>query len=337
MNPEKSEAYTIDDIARELGVSKTTVSRAISGKGRISEETRKKVFALMEERNYRPSAAAKSLANNKTYNLALVLPEDCNTDEMPFFQHCLTGACAVASQSDYDILITTVSGDNLRQLQRVLSNRKVDGVILTRSVSGSRVVPLLKEKGMPFVLIGTTQDNEVLWVDHDSGKASFELTSLLITMGLRKLCLLSGDLSYQVNQRRLQGFQDACTKYGIDTGKNRVFERAEEPFFLQKAVDTCLEQGVDCILCMDDFICRQTMARLREKGISVPEQVCVASFYDSSFLQHSTPPVTSLQFDPKRLGMEACQALLNRLEGKPVESRMFPEYNIALRASTKRY
>ena len=337
MGTEKGESYTIDDMARELGVSKTTVSRAISGKGRISEETRKRVFALMEEHNYRPSAVAKSLAKNKTYNLALVLPEDCNADEMPFFQHCLTGACAVASQHDYDILITTVSALNLRQLERILANRKVDGVIVSRTVTGSKMVELLREKGVPFVLIGTSQEPDVLWVDHNSEKASYELTSLLITMGLRNPCLFAGDLTFQVNQSRLRGFRQACSRFGIDPDEGRVYEHTEEPFFLQNALESCLNRGTDCIFCMDDLICHRTMTRLQERGVSVPEQVCLASYYDSSFLQHSSPPVTSLQFDPKQLGMEACQILLNLLKGKPVESRMFPEYNIALRASTKRF
>ena len=86
---EKDKIYTIDDIARELGVSKTTVSRAISGKGRISKETRERVFAFIEEHDYRPNVVARALAQSRTYNLGLVLPADYSVMGFPFFKECM--------------------------------------------------------------------------------------------------------------------------------------------------------------------------------------------------------------------------------------------------------
>ena len=126
---------TIGDIAQELGVSKTTVSRAISGKGRIGEETRRKVLAYIEEHNYSPNVVAKGLAQNKTFNLGLVLPGDYNIVELPFFQKCMLGISRTASEAGYDVLISMVTSDNITQLQRAVTNRKIDGAILTRTLA----------------------------------------------------------------------------------------------------------------------------------------------------------------------------------------------------------
>ena len=88
---------TISDVADALHVSKTTVSRAFSGKGRISEDTRQRVLAYIEANDYKPNVIAKGLAQKKTYNIALVIPGDCNLVDMPFFQNSMQGICEEAS------------------------------------------------------------------------------------------------------------------------------------------------------------------------------------------------------------------------------------------------
>lgn len=183
----ETKAYTIDDIAKELGVSKTTVSRAISGKGRLSAETRARVQAFIEAHNYRPNAVAKSLAQSRTYNLGMVLPSNI---ELSFFQECMAGICGVASRNDYDVLVSVVNGKDTSQLERVIDNHKVDGVIVSRSTVNAPEVELLKKKQVPFVVIGTTADPELITVDNDTRRACKELTALLLKKGLRRMTLL---------------------------------------------------------------------------------------------------------------------------------------------------
>ena len=125
---------TIDDIARELGVSKTTVSRAISGKGRISPATRARVRDYIEVHNYRPSAAAKGLADNRTYNLALVLPHSFLGLDLPFVRQTLSAICHEAFLWDYNVMVCLSTGHESDPLLRTLDHRKVDGVILSRTV-----------------------------------------------------------------------------------------------------------------------------------------------------------------------------------------------------------
>ena len=125
---------TIDDIARNLGVSKTTVSRAISGKGRISEATRTKVLEYIQACNYRPSAAAKGLAESRTYNVALVLTRSFIKLDQPFARLGMSAVCEEAVLHDYNVLICLSTDDHPDFLTRTLDNRKVDGVILARTV-----------------------------------------------------------------------------------------------------------------------------------------------------------------------------------------------------------
>jgi len=141
----KKSKLTIDAIAQELGVSKTTVSRAISGKGRISEATRSRVMDHINACNYRPNATAKSLAENRTYNLMLVLPS-ANTNES-----YIPGIWAEAFSQGYYIMVCYCNQENPAVLVQALDNRKVDGVILTSENTALRSV--LKERKVPFAIV----------------------------------------------------------------------------------------------------------------------------------------------------------------------------------------
>ena len=150
MTEEEKRIYTIDDIARELGVSKTTVSRAISGKGRIGQATRERVLAFIKEHDYRPNVVARGLAQRKTYNIALLMPKDYVATEFLFFKDCMNGICEVASEYNYDIIISMIDGEDISQIQRLEANRKVDGIIVSRAVVSSKVQKYLKECREPF-------------------------------------------------------------------------------------------------------------------------------------------------------------------------------------------
>ena len=332
---EKKRVYTIEDIARELGVSKTTVSRAISGKGRISAKTRAKVLDFIQEHNYRPNAVAKSLAHSCTYNLGLILPADFRSMDISFFKECIFGICEVAAQNDYDVLITLDNGQYTGQMERILDNPKVDGVIAARSEVNSPVAALLKERGIPFVIMGFTSDPEILHVDNNNREACRELTQLLISRGMRRLALLGGDENYCVTHSRFQGFKDACQQSGLSWQEQQVFMNMVDSTRVAAAIRELADKQVDCILCMDDFICNLAMIQLREQKIRIPQDVKIACFYDNSLLEHTVPSVTSLRFDSVELGKTACQTLLDLLAGKEAKSSILPGYRIILRDSTE--
>ena len=324
---------TIGDIARELGVSKTTVSRAISGKGRIGEQTRRKVLNYIEAHHYSPNVIAKGLAQHKTYNLGMVLPGDYNIVELPFFQNCILGISRMASAAGYDVLISVVTDSDITQLERAVTNRKIDGVILTRTLVNDAPMRYLKESRVPFVAIGSAEE-DIVQIDNDHRSACRELTGRLLQQGVKKIALIGGDENYVVNGSRLKGFQDAFDCRPEWDGSRRVILNVDNDRTVDRIVEELLRDGTECIVGMDDFLCGCVLGALQMRQIAVPEQMQVASFYDSTILANRLPAVTSIRFDMEELGRKACELLLRMLESEEVERCTLLGYEVRMRQST---
>ncbi len=326
---------TIDDIARELGVSKTTVSRAISGKGRIGKETVERVNEYIRKYNYKPNVIAKGLAQSKTYNIGMIMPGDYELVDLPFFQKCLMGVCEVASAMDYDVVVSMVSGNDMSQLERVMDNHKVDGFILSRTLVEDTSASLLMERGFPFVTIGTTTEKNIVQVDNDHRGACKELTSILLAKGIERIALIGGNRNHVVTQKRLKGYMDAYEEQKKQPDRKLIYMDAENRIRIEQIVDDLLPQNADCILCMDDSICAHVLLKLKKEKIQVPQDIKVASFYNSSILENNTPSVTSLQFDVLELGRVACRTLIDMIDGKEAENKKLLGYEVSLKESTK--
>lgn len=334
MSQNGQQSYTIDDIAKELGISKTTVSRAISGKGRISKETQERVRRFIIEHNYQPNIMAKGLAQNKTFNIGLAMPEEFGIGDLPFFQNSVNGICQTAAQNDYDVILFRITSDNLSQMKRIIKNHKVDGIILTRTQFDDYPVRMLKENGTPFVVIGSSFDTEVTHADNDHISACKMLTELLLSRGLQHFALIGGNMEYFVNKSRLRGYQMAFEEHSGEVTSVTYLNVIKE-LQIVKAVDDALSAGADCIVCMDDFICSRVAARLSERSVRVPDDISVATFYSSMLLEHNNPLITGLEFDAAKIGGIACQMLIDILAGKHVSDYVSSDYRLFMGNSTK--
>ncbi|MGN1102014.1 MAG: LacI family DNA-binding transcriptional regulator, partial [Huintestinicola sp.] len=242
-NEKNTPKASLDDVAKALGVSKSTVSRVLSGKGRISEETRKRVMQCAAEMNYQPNVIARSLAQSKTFNIGVVLPYEKDLGEIPFFQNCLTGICETVSAMDYDVVVAMAAADDASQLDRIIRNRKVDGVILTRSVTDDPAIKLLKENDIPFVLIGSASDNSIVQIDIDHESACSELTTYLISSGCSRTALLLGSRSHNVNLSRYNGFVNAFAKTGKTLDNTPVYDNLAGRRAIELAVADIISKG----------------------------------------------------------------------------------------------
>ncbi len=334
-NSQENKVLTIADIAEDLGVSKTTVSRAISGKGRIGSGTRERVLKYIEEHNYTPNVIAKGLAQSKTYNLAVVMPGDYELIDLPFFQNCIMGIQEIASSFDYDMLLTVCNNADVTKLERIVRNRKVDGVILLRSFVKDVQVEYLQEKKIPFIVVGTSGYKGAVQVDNDHRAACKELTSILLMKRMKKIALIGGNEEHVVTQSRLKGFQDAFAELERPIDESLIYMNLDNAVLLEDKMDEIIRQEVDCIICMDDAICMEVLYKLRREEIAVPDQIRVASFYNSTVLETHDPSITSLDFDAKELGMLVCRTLLDMIEGEKVEEKTLLGYEVRLRESTK--
>lgn len=329
-----SKNITIGDIAEELGLSKTTISRAISGKGRIGSETVQRVQDYIREHHYKPNVIAKGLAQSKTYNIGVILPADANIIEIPFFQNCLMGICEAAASMDYDVVVTTVTEDDITLLKRLINNQKVDGVILTRSLVNDAPARYLKETGVPVVLIGASEDSSIIQIDSNHIAGCCELTTILLKSGLERLALVTGNQNHMVNRYRYEGFLKAHRDLRLGVDETLVFLDMNNKLLINKAVNQIMERGADCIVCSDDYICSRVLAKLEEDDIPIPEQVKVASFYNSNQLENHNPPITALTIDVKELGITAGKNLIEMIAGETVEHKSLINYEIVLKKST---
>ncbi|MDE7252352.1 MAG: LacI family transcriptional regulator [Acetatifactor sp.] len=326
---------TISDIANDLNISKTTVSRAISGKGRVGAKTRERVLAYIEKYNYRPNPLARGLANLKTYNIGWVVPGDSDVTDLPFFQRCMTGVCEVAAGNDYDILLSMVYEKDISQLERIVQNRKVDGIVLGRTLVEDPCVDFLKEMDIPFVVIGSTPTGDVVQIDNDHVAACSELTSILIMKGLRRLALIGGDSNHMVNISRKNGFIEGLKANQMKPEEGLVYMDCKDRKDVGYAVEGCMRAKADCVICMDDRICREVLEKLKNDNIVIPTQIKIASFYDSVLLDNSTPAITALQYDPRSLGIAAARTLFHLIDGEEVEPITYLNYEVALKVSTQ--
>lgn len=318
---------TIADVAEQLGVSKTTVSRAISGKGRISEETRDRVRRYINQMEYKPNLIAKGLAQSKTYNIAAILPTDCELAELPFFQNCMCGICDAAAKRDYDVLTVYSQTGQVANLERIVSNHKVDGVILTRTLVQDVAAEYLKNKKIPVVAAGSSQDHTLIQVDHDHRSACRELTMHVLRQGMKKLALIGGNQSHVVTRSRYEGFADAFRLAGLPVDMDRVYFGIEKADEIGPVVEELIQDGTECIVCMDDRICHHVMNRLQE----LPEnrkKPKVVSFYGGVSGGGPANQVETVEFDAGKLGAVACNTLLDVIEGKQIAEKQLLPYKL---------
>ena len=330
-------SITIDDIARELGVSKTTVSRAISGKGRISAATRERVQACIEHHNYKPNASAKSLAESRTYNLALVLPRDFIKLDVPFIRQTMSAIVDEAFLMGYNVMICLEADTDLSPLSRTLDYRKVDGVILTRTVEEDPIVDLLTKRDIPFATLGSLpakyRGKAIVEADHDQFGGCCAFSKAVLSGSTSRTALLGNDLNYIVNQSRLSGFRKACQELGIGLEQTPIRMGINDLEGCREAVEALLAQGVRRFLCMDEDVCVRTMTVLKDNGLTIPGDAQVASFSDTDQMKTAVPPVSALYFDSAELGRAACREFIHALSDESYDPHPLLGYKIRLRHS----
>ncbi len=334
---EMKQNLTIDDIARELGVSKTTVSRAISGKGRISEATRAKVRDFIDKHNYRPNAAAKGLAESRTYNIALVLPKAFIKLNLPHVRQVMSAVCEEAYLQDYNILLCLSTDDTLPPLLRTLDNRKVDGVILSRTIENDPLVEVLSKRSIPFATIGSLPKEDrgkaVVETDHDQVGGCRAFSKAFIQVGTGKIALLGNDLGYIVNQSRLAGFRLAADELNFPESMVGLRMNLDDRRSRGAAAEELANLGYRRFLCMDEDVCIHAMERLQQLGYRIPEDIQIASLYDSEQLTTTNPPVSALGFSAADIGRAACRELLHYLKGDHYDPAPVLGYRIIKRES----
>lgn len=321
----KKKNLILDDLAGELGLSKSTVSRAISGNGRVSDETRRRVLDYAKTHGYTPNSIASSLARSRTNNIGVVIPSEAFYNEIPFFQVCLMGVCEAASKRNYDVLIAPIAEGDISVLKRIVSNRKVDGVLLTRSLVVDYPADYLKTARVPFVTVGSSSDPAIVQVDTDTVAACRALTAEALKRCSSRAALILGPLEYIVNKDRLDGYRAAFADAGRTVETSLVFSNVTGGKAVKEACQQALAAGAECVLCGDDYICAKVVEQLVADGVS---NIRVASFYNSDILRNLPLVNAAVSVDVRSYGVAAAEALIQLLEHEPVEQKTFVPHTI---------
>jgi DNA-binding LacI/PurR family transcriptional regulator len=324
---------TFDEIAREMGVTKSTVSRALSGKGRIGEATRVRIQTYAQEQGLWQKEQ-QTEEPPKTQNIAVLIPTDAYTTSVPFFQECLLGVSEVATMLKYNVLVTIGSPNDITGIQALVEKKIVDGIILLRNMEDDRILKYLTEIHFPTGLAGTCNYEEVIQVDIDNRAVSENLVSLLIGQGYRRFAIVVGDVAYHVNKCRCQGCYDALDKYGLPRENQMCYTNFVNMELIDSIISDMFAGKVECIVCGDDVICTRIMSRLQAEGYKIPKDISIASLYNSTNLECFSPAVTAINVSERQIGNTVGRQLINRMRGEAYNSKTNLIYEILLRKST---
>jgi len=322
---------TQEEMAKELGVSKSTVSRALSGKGRISEDTRRKIQDFSRQQAMLENEEQKQEA--VTRNLGVVLPADVYVSGGPYFQECILGICETAAFLDYNVLITTDTVNDVSGIRSLVEKKKVDGIILTRSLENDRALQYLTDVGFPVGLTGICSRSGVIQVDTDNEAAAESLTSLLIGRGYRKFALVIDNMEYIVNKSRYRGFCSALQKENIPVDKQIIISTPLKMDMLDSVVEDLISHKTECIICGDDVICTRVMSNLQAEGYRIPKDIAIASLYNSPNLDCFSPSITAVNVSARQVGNVISRQMINYLTGKEYQNKTIMDYEILVRKS----
>jgi len=218
----------LKQLSESLGLSQTTVSRALNGYPEVREQTRLRVLEAARAANYAPNARARRLATGRAMTVGHVMPlTDRQEMVNPIFADFIAGAGEVYARKGFDLLLSMVPFDGIEAAYRQMAaNASVDGVIVQAPTSEDPRIPLLQDLGLPFLVHGRTTDHaSYSWLDVANIRAFRRATDLLLDLGHRKIALLNGQEDLDFARRRRVGFEDALKARGLTT--NPAWMRAD--------------------------------------------------------------------------------------------------------------
>lgn len=323
----------ISKIAKDLGISVSTVSRALSGNGRISKMTRQRITEYLSENELVPNTREKRYIDTVTKMISVVLTEEEYLTEMYFFYSIFFSVYDYFSIREYQVNLIKVSGTDISDLVNAVEAHVMDGVILTR-ISGNNAADYLKKRGVPFVVLESCEDPSVLQADVDYENASSEITNALIRKGFHKLVVMCGSRDNQINERKLKGILNAHVQNYMVLDRSFIFYDTEYENVAEMVLEKVLSAGMDCILCMDDYICMIILKVIKKMKLDVPADIRIASLYGSALLEAWYPSVSCIRFDVEQLGKEASRMLYIYLTEHKYLSKIVLGYELQMKDST---
>ena len=335
---------TSEEVARLAGVSRATVSRALNGSARVSDEARERIHAAIATLGYEPDVIAQSLVRQRTRVIAVSLfPQG---EELPlshlgqtslyFYLSVLENIEREAIAQGYDLLLPSrPRGKFPENYVRSLQTRRVAGVIMLHATKPS--TQALLHAAIPTVFIDrASQGSHATYIKSDNIDGARQVTEYLLSLGHRCIALLTGQTTDLGGMERLLGYQQALAQQAITPDAGLVRQAGWNVDEAYEAAKTLLAERRDftAIVAGSDFMAIGILRALNEQGLRVPEDISLTGFDDIDFCHYTTPPLTTVQQDRVAMGCGAVQRLIALMEGQEEVSPLILPTRLIVRNST---
>jgi LacI family transcriptional regulator len=318
----KYEPATIKDIAKALGVSTSTVSRALRDSYEISSDTKKLVLECATRLNYKPNPIALSLKEKRSRTIGIIVCEIANN----FFSQVINGIESVAYNKDYNIIISQSKESFEREILEIqnMAARSVDGILISLSTETNNIDHIrgLQDRGLPIVFFDrVTEEIKTHSVIVDNFKGTYDCTEHLIKNGYKKIAALTNSEFLSITSERLSGYKEALTQYKIPFHQKyvkhcfyggMVFQEIEE------AVNELLKlkDRPDAIICTSDKLTTGCLKTIKRRGLHIPNDIALAGFSNSDIAELTDPSLTVIRQPAEDIGRAATELLLQIIESK---------------------
>ena len=311
----------IDDIARLAFVSRSVVSRVLNNRPNVSDEARARVQKVIEQYNYRPSATARSLATDRTYEISILAPR--KQDDVlanGFWSLIFLGIAEQCIERGYFVSLTMISREVEAHLNdRILNGHNFDGYILISKEVADQTVPALRKREMPTVLIGRDPDSPDLHsVDVENIDGGYKATKHLLDLGHRHIAAITGPLHSPESIDRLDGFKKAHQEAAVPVIETLCVEGE----YSQQGGYDCMQRLLShtprptAVFCVADAQATGALLALHRAGLTAPEDVSVIGYDDLPISRFTTPPLTTMRQPIYHMGERAAGIVIDQIEGK---------------------
>ncbi|HQV35910.1 MAG: LacI family DNA-binding transcriptional regulator [Flavobacterium sp.] len=311
---------TLKQIAKELDVSISTVSKSLKDSSEISEDTRQKVQAFAKLYNYKPNNIALSLKNKKTKTIGIIIPEIVHH----FFATVICGVENVANEHGYNVIVclSDESFDKEVINMEMLANGSIDGFIMSLSKETQQKkdfhhISEVINQGMPVVMFDRIT-NDILCdkVIIDDNLAAFQAVQTLIDKGLKKIALITTVDYVSVGKLRTEGYLKALKSNDIKVNENLIL-KIEDIDHCDEVIENLINnQPIEAIFAVNELFAVTAIKAALKKGLKIPEDIAVIGFTDGIISKYSSPSITTVSQNGIKMGGKAAKMLIERLESE---------------------
>lgn len=327
---------SIEDVARHLGLSVSTVSKALNDYPDISAETKTRVSEVAIELGYHPSSAARSLRRHRTERIGVV--NAATSYNYDYFMELLRGVTVAAEQTDYNLVLYTNIHTQLQRLQRICRAREVDGVILMGTAEVTDAIDALMAEDLPLVMLGSCEERPALsFVTVDAEAGGVLAARHLLGLGHRRIGFITSSLDARSCGGRLAGYKQALQEAGISFDPALVVLAPFVPGGGCQAMEALLRLDAkpSAVVAISNTVAHEALRVLADREVRVPADIAILGFDDTWLSVMTTPPLTSIRHPLFEMGRQAVEILLARIANRDLApARVVYPVSLVVREST---